>query len=214
MRRGALGLLVLVLAAAACSDEGDDGAATTTLALPEVGVEAPGDPAVVELEELLATGRAGPVHAVFESEGDTTALGGDMRIELWRDGDRARYDTRFTSSAGGTADTVVVVGPDGGTACSREGDAPFECQPTEETSSDALFLAPLVDERDVEAYDDTVGGIDARCFRVDDDLGRAAVCVDGQGVPLLLTADDARLLRVSLDDDVTDADFDTASLAG
>ena len=207
--RGAL-LVLLVLAAACGDDDGDGSAATTTLPLP--GVEGPGDPAREELDELLTLGRTEPVHAVYESEGDTTALGGDVRIELWRAGDRARYDTRFTSEAG-TADTVVVVGPGGGESCTREGDAPFECQPTDDTAADVLLLAPLADGRDLEAYDDEIGGVDARCFRVDDDLGEGSVCVDGQGVPLLLTTGDARLVRVSLDAEVPESVFDTASLS-
>jgi hypothetical protein len=73
--------------------------------------------------------------------------------------------------------------------------------------ADLLLAGVALEGRDVEAYDDEVGGVDARCFRVDDDTGRAAVCVDASGVPLLLTIGDARLVRVVLDDDVTDADL-------
>ena len=208
-RRLLVGLAVLAIGAAGAGgwllvDDGDgDGDGSSTIeSLPEAGLPDRSDANTTELRDLLLRGRDSPVHAVFESAGDTADLGGSVTIELWRHGARARYEHRLTTSDG-VAVTTTLVGTETVTSCTAVDDGPPECteEPVAEADAGGLLGVPL--EGDLDAVTRDIGGAPARCFLT----GEAELCVDGDGVPLLLRVGDARLVRVVLDDAVSEADL-------
>lgn len=216
-RRGLLaavvGLVVLVglvvVLVATRGDDGDDPSDTDsslpappTLPPPVEGVLSP---AAEELLDLLDRGASGRYHAVYTVEGTDAAGAGTTTIELWRDGDRSRRDTRV-ESAEGTADTVGIVEGDEAVTCSRVGDDPFTCTPAaspEAIDSDVIgSVRSQLTGAEVTPRDDEIDGRDVRCYAFATEDGLAEICVTPDGVVAKLGTESSSLRLTELDGDV------------
>jgi hypothetical protein len=209
-----VGLIVLIVLAVLLVVGGgdDDGgsASDDTSSLPDpVTVPPPvtGNvtPEAQELIDLLDQGNHGHYHATYAVEGADASQSGTTTIEVWRDGDKSRRDTRVETDAG-TADTVGIVDGDTAVACSRTGDDDFTCEQAdspEAVDSDVIgSIRSQLTGAEVTPRDDTIDGRDVRCWSFPAEDGQADICLDDDGVVVKLGTDQNALQLTDLDDDV------------
>lgn len=195
-------------------DDDDDPAATELPSSPSLPPPVRGEVNAAGEELLLLLDRAeeGRYHAQYEVEGDPAVIGGEMTLELWRDGGRSRRDTHIVSSDG-SADTTTIVDADGGVAtCNRVDGADWTCfepEPTGEDGDDATADGDVIGSvrdqlagTDVQARDDEIDGREVRCFQFPTDEGPGDICVDVDGVVVRLASGETAMVLTDLDDDV------------
>lgn len=174
-------------------------ATTTTLA-------ALADPEAQELIALADKGRSATVHASYRVAGGS---GPELGLEFWRRGGLARYDSETRGPAGERTATFQLA--DGTIGCRRSQSGGWTC--TSLPGGGELGPQALVEQlvkglaaRPVAARTAAVAGHDARCFAIDDPPA-GEVCLTTAGVPLLVSAGDARIELIQLDDHVPDEAF-------
>lgn len=179
----------------------------------EVPTTAPPEPADAEGEELLAllgAGRDLTLHATYRAEGDPDVLGGELTLELFRDGGRIRQDTRLETEASIALTTGIVV-DDTAILCSQRDNEPWVCSETaaSEQQRDGIFgVAPAdLAGADVVAEDTEIDGRDVRCFTFTRPDGEAELCLTLEGVPVRSAAADIVLVLAELQDEVAEDAF-------
>lgn len=158
-----------------------------------------------ELLDLLDQGASGRYHATYAVEGTDAPGSGVTTIELWRDGDRSRRDSR-TEVDGATGETIGIVDGDAAVACRRTGDEPFVCEEAEQPEAVGSDVAGSVRDQllgaTVTPRDDEIDGREVRCFGYATEDGPAELCVTADGVVVKLGTESTSLRLTELDDDV------------
>lgn len=182
------------------------------LAAPTVPVEGLSGDALAFAEALNRASEM-TYRARYEGRGGTQSGDqGEVVVELWRRLPLARRDftivgagQRFASREYRTTSGVI-----GCLDTTDDGTDDFQCTSSPGGGDPAAPAFGAVDPHDgaVIAEDDSVGGVEVRCYRVTPDAGvPQEVCFDGAGVPVVVDDGELRLVRTAIDSEVTDADL-------
>jgi hypothetical protein len=198
-------LIGLVGATLAVPGDDSDGASSTTTAGPStttttapVTTTTVLDPSTLgpegqELYALVQAGRGSDYYVRFQLSGSSLPIGAsNAALEIWRSGPRIRQDTRLDEAAGVTHGANFG-GPDGTVTCREQPGLELACRQdsTAPLPPEADFLSSIMERLSgaaIVARDDTVIGVPARCFVLDDrtPANRSEVCLTAGGVPLVV----------------------------
>lgn len=180
---------------------------TTTTAVPAATL----GPSGKDLDELTAMGRRTEYHAIYSVVDPELPEGLEQTVELWREGDRFRFDT-IERASNGTRRIVAIASGSDLRSCETV-DGVQTCKVTQVPPADlpAAFVRSLVTAKvkpKLTTREDDIAGFQAKCFAAKD-IGE--LCLTTDGVMLRLVLQGATVQATRIEPDVPAAAF---ALAG
>jgi hypothetical protein len=161
----------------------------------------------------LDAGRKVTFHARYLVQSPAVQSGQTVEQEIWRRPPDVREDTRVSGGNAEATTSSTFFTPDGVTSCSRAGAGAWTCEPApdgKESGPDALLsqLATQLAGVTVASRTAVIAGVASRCYDLKIAAEAATICLRSDGVPTLRTTSTTRVELLTLDDSVTDADFE------
>lgn len=179
---------------------------TTTTAIPAAALGEVG----AELDALVEAGHHSDYHAIYSVTDPALPEGLVQTVELWRQGDRFRFDT-IERASNGTRRIIAIANGASLRSCTVE-QGTQTCKVATNPPADlpAAFIRTIVTKTpkpELTTKRDDIAGFQATCFEADD-VGE--LCLTTDGVMLRLVLQGANVQATRIEDEVPASTFDVA----